>query len=188
MPDRFQTPSLKGKRHEDPPTKGLSGWKFKVGLSVKKYPIQVALLCALIPVFILSILLLGAYHRIGSTQDLLLQQQQEIQVNRKALTFASCVNNNSQTHGLNKLNDTMQALIASSPKQYEAIRPVLERAGIDVDALKAAAKENIAQSNANLEEAKVRGLDCALQVRQVEHLSPPKEPPPRPANIPTNKK
>src|SRR4051794_6341281 len=108
MPDRFQYPSLKGKRHDDPP-KTHQGWKFRLGLAAKKYPIQVALLCAMVPVTVLGLFLLGAYQKIGDQQAAVIRQQKEIQVNRQALTFQACLNNNTQTRGLNKLNDTVQA-------------------------------------------------------------------------------
>lgn len=187
-------PDLTPKRADDPRANGVDGWKFRVGLAVKKYPVQVALLCAMVPVTFLGLFLLGAYQKIDNAQGTITAQQQsissqqhEIQVNRRALSFSSCLNNNAQTKGLNKLNDTLQALIAGGPKQYQQLRPVLEKAGIDVDALAAAAKRNADESTSELEKAKVDLLDCVKQAAQIEKLNPPTDKP-VPHSIPPQKK
>lgn len=179
------TPDLTPKRSDDPPE---PGWRFRVGLAVKKYPVQVALLCAMVPVTFLGLFLLGAYEKIDAQQSAIVTAQGEIQANRKALTFQACTNNNAQTRGLNKLNDTLQALIESSPKQYETIRPVLEQAGIDVNALIKASRPVTEKNVADLEAARVTLLNCVQQVEQIENLSPPNRKTPVRGKIPPGKK
>lgn len=180
-------PDLTPKRADDPQG-GLPAWKFRLGLAVKKWPIHVALLCAMVPVTVLGLFVLGAYNQIDDQQDIIAKQQQEIQVNRRALTFAACVNNNAQTRGLNTLNATLQAVIAGGPQQYNRLRPILERAGIDVDALRRAARENATDANRKLNAAKVRPQDCVEQAQQIEQLKPPKRRTQVHSNIPPGKK
>jgi hypothetical protein len=186
MPDRFQRPSLKGQRHDDPP-KTSQGWKFRLGLAAKKYPVQIALLCAMVPVFILSLFILGAYHKIGAQQAAVIRQQHEIQVNRQALTFQACLNNNTQTRGLNKLNDTVQAIIASGPRQNEQLRPLFKDSGIDFDKVIAASRRAAREANADLQATKVSLLNCVREAEQVQKLNPPKRKAVQ-SNIPPGKK
>jgi hypothetical protein len=184
MPERFQYP-LTGKRADDPPQQG---WKFRLGLAAHKFPVQIALLCAMVPVTVMGLFLLGAYHRIGSQQQAIVEQQHEIQVNRQALTVQACKNNNDQTRGLNKLNDTVQAVIASGPKSNEQLRPVLEKAGIDFDKIQKASRKAATQANRDLEGTKVKLQNCRVQAAQIRKLAPPKSKPRVFSDIPPGKK
>lgn len=156
-----------GQRHGDPPQTGISGAKFRLSLAAKRYPVQIALICALIPCSILGALVVVQGKRIE-------RQQADIQLNRKALTVESCVANNRQTDGLNRLNDTVQALVNQGPQSLERFKPLLESSGINVDKEIAHARRQAKENSAKLQAVKVKRQDCKAQAAKIENLSPPK--------------
>lgn len=151
-----------GNRRDDPPRKH---WRWRAGLVIQKYPVQVAILAALVVLALPVAMLVSANSDLRTSQGALRDALVTGSTSRQATSREICkaINDNARTN--NGQNRYLKAIILESVKQSQRFQPTYDRLGLPSYGERLKQAKAIAKS---LDQFNVKPLGCAALQRRIE--------------------
>lgn len=169
MPDRFNL-LPRGERVDDPPAPEQK-LRYRVSLALHKYPIQIALVIAMLILLLPLFMLIRSNHDLRDSNGKLRAALINTQVNRKGTLGAFCKVINTNAAAANTQTDYIQGLIIGGVKSSKAFEKTFRQ--LHLPPYKKRLKAAMQQAN-GLERLKLPPLDCKkLQAdadKQIEDL------------------
>lgn len=152
-----------GKRRDDPPPKH---WRWRLGLTVAKYPVQVAILLALIILAVPMVMLISANGDLRASQKTLRQAVVASQTSRSVTGRVICDVTNENGRANNGQTETLKEIIVGSVKQSKRFEATYRKLGLPPYPDRLRQAEQIAR---RLDRFTVRKANCADLQRRIEH-------------------
>jgi hypothetical protein len=158
-----------GNRRDDPPPKH---WRWRVGLTVAKYPVQVAILLALIILALPLAMLVSANSDLRASQTALRNSQIALRTalvqsstSRKATSSAVCQAVNKNAHANNGQTKYLKSIIIQSVKDSHQFEATYRQLGLPSYAQRMRQAKVIARK---LDRFDVKDLNCEELARKIE--------------------
>lgn len=149
-----------GNRRDDPPPKH---WRWRMGLTVAKYPVQVAILLALVILALPLAMLVKANSDLRGSQTALRDAIVDSSSSRQVTSAAICRVLNENGRANNGQTEYLKALIIKSVHDSKQFEPSYRKLGLPPYSERLKQARGIAH---RLDRYVVKGLDCKdLQVR-----------------------
>lgn len=152
-----------GNRRDDPPPKH---WRWRVGLTVAKYPVQVAILLALVILAIPMVMLISANGDLRGSQKALREALVASQTSRAVTGRVICEVTNANARTNNGQNRTLKEIIVGSVKQSKRFEPTYRKLGLPPYPDRLREAKAIAR---RLNRYTVKEANCETLQRRIEH-------------------